>query len=463
MLKKILITSLFVFCSSLSSFAKSQVDVITIDNYIINPIVNEYVSKAIKDAEENNSECLVIQLDTPGGLLESTRQIVKNIMNSKVPIVVYISPSGSRAGSAGVFITLASNIAAMAPSTNIGAAHPVNIGQKEITWPEAVKELAKSIREKGQKDKSKKEEKDQAEKDSEEPMSDKIMNDTIAWVTAIAKKRGRNAEWAKDAVEKSVSITDEEALKENVIDLIAQGLDDLLEKIDGREIDFNGKKITLNTKDAGINFIDLTNRQKILNILINPTIAYVLMMLGFYGLLFEFTHPGIGFPGIAGFICIILAFYAFQAISVNYAGMILIILGLILFIAEALTPATFGLLTLGGAVSMFFGSLMLIGEPAYFYKLSLNIVVPFIVTTGGVTLFLVSRVVKAHKGKITSGKEGLIGSEAEAITNLNPEGKVFCHGEIWNAECSEGVKKKDKLIVKEVKGLKLIVETKKRG
>jgi len=422
--------------SAEENFNPPKVYTITIDNYVINPIVKDYVENAIKTAEDKNAQCLIIQLDTPGGLLESTRELVKSIINSKIPVVVYVYPQGSRAASAGVFITLSAHIAAMSNSTHIGAAHPVGL-----------------VSFKGKKP-------DKEENESEEDvMSDKIMNDTIAWITSIAEEKGRNASWAKKAVTKSESITAEEAVKAKVVDFIATDLQDLLIKLDGRNVKINSKTVTLATKGAAVTSLDLTPSQKLLNIIIHPQIAYILMMLGFLGLLFEVTHPGVGFPGVAGLICLILAFYAFNVLPINYAGVALIMLSIILFIAEAFTP-TFGLLTLGGLTCMVLGSLMLIKSPFGIMRISLKLILPVAIFIGAITVFLVGAVLKTHLKKIKTGKEGLIGESATAITDINPKGKVFVHGEIWQAKniSEKQINKDEAVIIKDVKGLTLYVE-----
>ncbi|MDP8259502.1 MAG: nodulation protein NfeD [Candidatus Gygaella obscura] len=437
MIKK-LIFSLFIgfFILSCSCFAQepSQINLIRIDNYIIGPVVKDFIARAIDESIDNKASCLIIELDTPGGLLDSTRDIVKTILNSKIPIVVYVSPSGARAGSAGVFITLASHVAVMAPSTNMGSAHPLNIG------------IAPSVK-KTEEDKSK------SEKDI---LSEKVLNDTLAWVTTIAKLRKRNQRWAQDAVKKSISSTETQALRNKVIDFIASDFDELKQKLNNKKIILNEKTIILNTKDASIVEIPLTFQERILNSVTNPNIAYILMLLGVIGLIFEFSHPGIGFPGIAGAICILLSFYSFQALPIDYTGILLIVLSIILFIAEAFTP-TFGLLTLGGIVALSFGSIMLIKSPFEFLRISVKIIIPFAVATGSIAVLLVFNAVKTYRKKITTGKEGLLNEKATAISNINKTGKVLCHGEIWNAYTldKKPIKKNDAVKIIAVEGLKL--------
>ncbi|MBL7198005.1 MAG: nodulation protein NfeD [Candidatus Omnitrophica bacterium] len=415
----------------------SRIDVVKIDNYIINPVTTKFICDAIDESTKNRSICLIIELDTPGGLLESTRTIVKKILNSEVPIVTYISPSGSRAGSAGVFITYASHIAAMAPSTNIGAAHPIGIGFTPTM-------------EKKEKDKK---------GESKDVLSEKIMSDLLAWIEGIAKTRKRNVRWVKKAVTESASATETEAVKQNIVDFLAIDLEELINKIDGMKVETKYGKRIIHAKDARINFLELSNREKILNTIAHPNIAYILMMLGIIGLIFEFSHPGIGFPGIAGLICILLAFYSFQLMPINYVGLLLIILAVVLLIAEALTP-TFGLLTLGGIVSFVFGSLMLIKSPYPFLKISLHVIIPVIASIAAITIFLVANAVKVHRKKVSTGKEGLIDATATAMTKINKKGRVFLHGEIWTAYNTkkETIKKGDEVKVIKVEGLKLYIE-----
>jgi len=438
------------------------VNVVKIDDYVINPVVSEYLASAIEKSEKDGAECLIIQLDTPGGLLTTTRTIVKEIMNANVPIVVYVSPSGARAGSAGVFITMASHIAVMAPSTNIGAAHPVDLGQKKTTpskdsWKDLFKKPTPD--EVLDKDKVEKGLDKEEVKPETSPMEDKILNDTVAWIRGIANRRGRNEEWAVNAVVKSISSDEREALREGVVDYICSDVNELLEKIDGKKIKLPHRTVVLNTKEAQINQIDMTKRQSILNVLSNPNIAYILMLLGFYGLLYEITHPGFGVPGIAGIICLVMAFYSLQTLPVNYAGLILIILAIALFVAEAMV-SSFGLLALAGVISMFLGSLMLIDSPASFMRISLNYILPVVAATAGITVFLVSMVVRAHRSKVQTGLEGLVGEMGTAETNLSQgeEGKVYVHGELWNAEGTQKIKTGEKIKVKKVLGMTLLVD-----
>ncbi len=416
--------------SALAQIESNLVTVVDIDDMIINPVVQEIIADAINSSEQKGAQCLIIRMDTPGGLLEATHKIVKAIINSPIPVVVYIWPQGARAASAGVFITLAANVAAMAESTHIGAAHPVIMNK---SWG--------SI---------------------DQQMQDKVINDSTAWIESLAKARGRNALWARQAVTESVSITEKEALKLDVIDLVAKDLDQLLAKLDQRTIETAKGKITLETKNAQLEFIGLTVRQRFLNHLINPNIAYLLMLLGFFGLLYEVTHPGFGFSGLAGLISLLLAFYAFQVLPTNYAGLALVILGICFFVIEAFTPS-FGAFTLAGIVSVVFGSTILFNQPYQFLKISLRLIVPLAVSLGLISSFLISRIIQAHRKKTISGREALIGQTALAKTGIAPEGKVFIHGEIWNARSSEKIKKGEQVVIEKVEGLKLIVKKSTQG
>ncbi len=452
-MKKLILLAILLGLTAGTIYAETDtspvVDVLVIDNYSINPVIANFITDEIDKTNEENPSCLIIQLDTPGGLLESTRQIVKSILNSKVPIVVYIAPSGSRAGSAGVFITYASHIAAMAPSTNIGAAHPVGIG---IT-PPSQKKVPDNMQDKT------------IPQEPKDIMEEKIMNDVIAWITAIAEYRDRNVKWAKKAVEESKSLTQKEALKLKVVELLADNLDELMEKLDGQVVESMGEKITLETKDAQLNLVSPSLQEIILNYIAHPSIVSILMLLGTLGLIFEFTHPGIGFPGIAGFICLLLAFFSLQLFPVSYLGVALIMLAVVLFIAEAFTP-TFGLLTLGGIVSLIFGAMMLSKyEHPFFFTPSLALIIPSAIAMAGITVFLTSSAVKTHRKKVITGTKGMLGKTAITITALKPLGKVSVHGEIWNAESinKKLIAKKQEVKIMEIKGLKLIVEKLKQG
>jgi len=445
----------------------AHVNVIELDNEIISPVTQQYIVDAIDRSETDGAVCLVITLDTPGGLLESTRAIVKRMMNAKIPIAVYVAPSGSRAGSAGVFITLAAHVAAMAPSTNIGAAHPVVVGEggggpvrKLIRRIKRVEEELKPGKPKksGERGNEKADEEvEVVEETSSDPMSEKIINDTVAWVTTIAKARGRNETWAAKAVTESVSVTETDALKEDIIDVIATDIPDLLTKIEGRTVELAGVPVELHTANAQLVTVPMSKRQEFLTIITNPNVAYLLMLLGTLGLIFEFTHPGIGFPGIAGLICLLLALYAFQTLPVSYAAVALIVLGLGLLIAE-IKIVSHGMLAIGGVIALTLGSLMLFESPEPNLQVSLSVILPAVATLAAIILFVVQRALRAQAHPVTTGVQGLLGEVGVASTDLNPEGKVFVHGELWNASSVRPIQQGEKVRVIRVDGLHLLVE-----
>ena len=375
-----------------------QVHLIVVDGGI-NPAVDDFIKESIRRAHVSGAKALVIQLDTPGGLLSSTRSIVKEILGAPLPVLVYVAPSGAGAGSAGVFITLAGHIAAMAPGTNIGAAHPVAGGGKEI----------KGV------------------------MGEKIENFTASFSETIAERRGRNTEFAIQAVRRSISITDKEALEKNVIDIIAHDLRDLLKQAEGREVDINGTKQKVSFKGVRVQTFEMALRQKIIDILSDPNIAYLLLMAGILGLYMEFSNPGVIFPGVAGGIAILLALTSFQILPINYGGLALILLGIALLVGEAFLPS-FGVLGIGGIISLTLGSLLLFDYRTSDLVLDKTIIFTAVGTLSALVVVVGYLVVQAHRRKPTLGVEGLLGETAEVRVRLNPEGKVFVHGEFWNAE-----------------------------
>jgi membrane-bound serine protease (ClpP class) len=422
-----------------------HVNVIELDNRIISPITQAYIEHALQRSATEGARGLVIILDTPGGLLESTRGIVKAIMNARVPVAVYVAPAGSRAGSAGVFITLAAHVAAMAPSTNIGAAHPVNAGGEGSPARRLIRRIKRAT-----------EEEEVIEEAGPDPMADKILNDTVAWAAALAKTRGRNEDWARKAVTESISATEREALDAHIVDLIAVSLEDLLQQMDGRRVDVAGQPVTLQTAHSAVVRLPMSKREEFLATITHPNIAYLLMMLGTLGLIFEFTHPGIGFPGIAGLICLLLALYAFQALPLSYAGAALVLIGLVLLVAE-LMVVSYGLLGLGGVIALTLGSLMLVESPDPALRISWHVVAPTVGTVAAFFFFVGQRALRAHTQRVTTGAEGLVGAVGSATTDLQPEGTIFVHGESWSATASTPVKRGAAVRVTRVEGLHLWV------
>lgn len=401
---------------------KAPIYMIEVDG-IINPATAKFIIESIDQAQEKGAQGLIIQLDTPGGLMESMRIIVKRILTANIPIIVYVGPRGARAASAGVFITLAAHIAVMAPSTHIGAAHPVTLGE-------------------GKESKT---------------MSEKIVNDTVSYIKTIAKTRGKNVDWAEKAVRKSVSITEEEAVKMNVVDFVSPDIYDLLDRIDGKVIKFDGVSRTLFTKGIKPRSMQMSWRYRFLDIISNPTIAYIFLMLGIYGVFFELSNPGAILPGVVGGIFLILAFYSLQMLPINFAGLALILFAIVLFIAE-IKVVSHGLLSVGGVISLLLGSLMLIESPTEYMRISLTVIIPAVLVSAGFFTFAVTKAIKARLKKPTTGMEGLVGEIGIAVTDIDPEGKVSVHGEYWNAFSDERVEKDQKVQVVSVKNLKLQVK-----
>ena len=405
-----------------SSGAEGKIYLLKVEG-IINPAIANYLVRGIEQAEVDG-HCVIVQLDTPGGLMDSMRQIVKKVLSARIPVIVFVAPSGSRAGSAGVFITLAAHVAAMAPGTNIGAAHPVQMGEKKM----------------------------------DEEMAKKVLNDAVAYIKTIAKQRGRNTRWAEQAVRESVSVTAKEALRLKVIDLVAEDLQDLLKKLDGRRVRLReGVTVLLHTKGEEVVELKMSFRDRLLHTISNPSIAYILLMLGIYGLFFELSNPGAIFPGVVGGICLILAFFAFQMLPINYAGVALIILGIILLILEV-KVTSYGLLSIGGVISILLGSLMLIKSPAEYLRLSLSFILPVVIVSAGFFLFALTMVIRAHRRRPSTGKEGLVGRVGEAKSDLTPEGLVEVFGELWRAEAEEEIRAGEPVEVTGVEGMKLKVK-----
>jgi len=407
---------------------KSIIHLITIDG-VINPVATEYILDSIEDAEEAGAELLIIEMDTPGGLMVSMHDIVKGILGADVPIVVYVSPSGSRAGSAGVFITLAAHIAAMAPGTNIGSAHPVNMGGTQ---------------------------------DTSQVMEEKIVNDAVAHIRSVSEKRGRNADWAESAIRESANITEKEALKLNVIDYVVPTVDSLLVVINGRKVEVLSGYRILNTENVRIESHEMNWRQKSLDMLSDPNILYILFLVGITGITLELYNPGSILPGVVGGICMILFLYSVQTIPVNIAGLLLIIFSAVLFLLEIKIPS-YGLLTIGGVISLVLGSIMLIDSPLPFLQISWKIILGATITITLFFIFAIGFVLKAHRKKPSTGKEGLIDEEGVTIETLNPTGQIEIHGEIWKAISDEKIKKGQRVIVQEVdsRHLRLKVKSKK--
>ncbi len=385
----------------------------------IGVVTDQRIEAAIETAEDNNAELLVIYLNTPGGFTKPTWSICSNILNSRVPVAMYIAPRGAKAGSAGVYMTYASHIAAMAPSTNLGAAHPVSGSGEEV----------------------------------DSVMNEKITNDAVAQIKAAAKEHGRNVEWAEKAVRESVSIDDREALELGVVEYRADDLDHLLAQLEGKDIKTAYQTETLSLKNRRVENIDTSWWWKILDVVTQPDIALILFSLGSLGLLIELYNPGGILPGVVGAICLILAFYSFQALPINYAGLALIVLAIILFIAE-IKVVSHGILTIGGLVSFFFGGLMLIDTVDPNLRISTSLLVTIVVCIGVIMAIVLYLVVKAHRHQVTVGDEGMIGKTA----TVRSPGMVYVDGALWRIETSDELKQGDKVIIEKVTGLTLQVK-----
>ncbi|MGN6715860.1 MAG: NfeD family protein [Candidatus Binatia bacterium] len=423
----LLLTVAFSVMAQTKDAAAPHVDLISIDG-TINPAVDDFIRESIGRAKAGGAKALIIELDTPGGLLNSTRTIVKEMLGAEVPLIVYVAPSGAGAGSAGVFITMAAHIAAMAPGTNIGAAHPVAGAGQEV----------KGV------------------------MGEKIENFTASFSESIAQKRGRNTEWAIQAVRKSVAITEKEALKKNVIDIVARDVDDLLRQANGRKVDINGKDVVLSVKDARVVRHEMSLKQRVLNTIADPNIAYILMMAGFLGLYMEFAHPGVFFPGIAGAICLLLAFASLQVLPINYTGLALILLGVGLLVGEAFFP-NFGVLGIGGIVSLALGSLLLFDTPSSDFGVDRSIVFTAVGTVGSFVLAISYLVFRSQKATPAVGKEGLIGQIGEVRGKLAPSGRIFVHGENWSAQADGPIDVGEKVRVVGYDGMQLKVRRLSEG
>lgn len=391
----------------------------------INPVSAQFIDRSIKEAHKEGAVCLLIHLNTPGGLLKSTRVIVTDILESPVPVIVYVAPGGAHAGSAGVFITLAAHVAAMAPGTNIGAAHPVSM-----------------------------------QGGSDSVLNQKATNDAVAFIRAIAEKRNRNWEWATEAVRNSISVSEKEALDKKVVDLVALNTRDLLQQLDGRPVATEDGAFVLNTRQAQIKTLEMGWVEGFLDIISDPNIAYILLLLGFYGLLFELYNPGSLLPGIIGGISIILAFYTMHTLPINYAGLALIVFGLVLFLLE-IKIISHGLLAIGGVVSLLLGSLMLLRpqSPLELARISRAVIVPAVLFSALFFLFIVGLGLKAQRARPVTGSEGMVGDIGESLDDLNPEGTVMVHGERWHARSiGRPISKGEKIRVTGVQNLSVEVE-----
>lgn len=400
---------------------KSLVYLLEVDG-TINPALADYIIKGIELAEDKNAAAVIIRMDTPGGMVTTTKTIIKEMINSKVPIVVYVAPSGSSASSAGALITVCADVAAMAPGTNIGAAHPVGGGGQEI----------------------------------DSSMSEKIINDLTAYIRGIVLRKSRNADWAERAIRESVSITAKEALELKVIDLVADSIPDLLKQLDGRKVSKENREYVLKTAGANVEKIVPGIRFKILDAVANPNVAYILMMIGGIGIMMELYNPGMIFPGVAGGICLLLSFFALQVLPVNYVGILLIILSVVLFVLE-LKVQSFGVLSIGAIISLTLGSVMLFETGEVAMRVSWAVIIPTVAVVSSFFIFALGLVVKAWMSKPRTGEQGLLGEYGIALTDIDREGKISLHGEYWNAISDSFIPKGSRVRVLKVDDLRVLV------
>ena len=425
--------------SDTNSEVNKNVTTITI-NGTINPSTTDYIKAGLIEAQKNNSEALLILLDTPGGLLNSTKDIVKLLLNSEIPVIVYVFPKGSSATSAGVFITMAGNIAAMAPGTSIGAAHPVSIGGRNTKPKDNKNPLEKN-----------KESTEKEDKGNSDIMGEKIENYAISFLQSIAEERGRNIKWAEQAVKNSDSITANEALKLKVIDIVSPNVPSLLNSINGKKIKVNDKQLVLNTAGARQNFFEMSLKQKIVNILSTPDIAFLLLSLGSLGILIEFYNPGTIFPGVAGLISLLIGFVSLQILPFNYGGLALVFVGLGLFVAEVYVTS-YGLLSLAGLISFIFGALLLFETNESDVKVGYGVIIATSVTLGIFFLYVAYYVSRTFNKSTISGFEGMVDEKGEVVSWEGGSGKIFLNGEYWNAFSDDVLYAGDKVKVVESKG-----------
>jgi len=422
----------------------------------ITPASAEYVVAGLAQAAGRHAGLVVLEMDTPGGLDTSMRRIIKEILASPVPVAAFVYPSGARAASAGTYILYASHVAAMAPATNLGAATPIQIG---LGGPESEPEAAPANARRGE---AADKQKGQEVRKSRSVLAEKQIHDASAYIRGLAQLRGRNAEWAERAVREAVSLSADEALKLKVIDLIAKDVPDLLERLEGRKVNVAGIDRKLDTADAPTIAIEPDWRSRVLSVIADPSMALILMMIGIYGLVFEFSHPGFALPGILGGICLLLALYAFQLLPINYAGLGLIALGIALMVAEAFVPS-FGTLGIGGIASFVIGAVILIDTDIPGYGVPLGLVVPLAIVSALAVFVIVTLALKARRRPVVTGREELIGATGDVLEDFAGEGWARVHSETWRVASAVPLKRGQKVRVVSAQGLVLAVEPQQEG
>jgi membrane-bound serine protease (ClpP class) len=426
---------------TLSDQKQGPIIQLTIED-VIGPATDDYIERALESAAQEQAELVLIRMDTPGGLDTAMRGIIKNITNSSVPIATFVAPTGARAASAGTYILYASHIAAMAPGTNLGAATPVQIGGMPTPKGE-------------DKDKESKDKTPQPV--TTDPKTNKVINDAVAYIRGLAELHGRNQEWAEKAVREAASLQASEALKLNVIDIIANSVPDLLKQLDGHEVVVLGQKRTLHTAGLTLKQIEPDWRSRLLSVITNPNIAYILMLIGIYGLIFEFSNPGAIVPGTIGAICLLLALYSFQLLPINYAGVALILLGVALMVGEAFQPS-FGMLGIGGTIAFVIGSIILMDTDTPGFGIDISVIITFAATSVLMFIFVIGMAIKARRRPVVSGMEELLGGEAVVDSDFDHTGTVTIHSEHWSAVTDQPLHKGQSVKVTAVKGLTLEVK-----
>lgn len=419
----------------------------------VGPAVSDYIHRGFEKARKRGASLIILRIDTPGGLDTAMRDIIRDILGSPIPVVSFIAPSGARAASAGTYIAYASHVAAMAPGTNLGAATPVQIGGSFPGLPG------------GGKDKQKQGDREEAKKPEVKPkatMSDKLVNDAVAYIRSLAQLRGRNADWAEKAVREAASLSAADAVEQKVVDLIANDVPDLLKKLDGREVEVLGAKQTLGTAGAVVKVVEPDWRSKLLAVITNPNIAYILMLIGIYGLILEFYSPGVLVPGVVGAISLLLALYAFQLLPINYAGLALMLFGLGLMVAEAFAPS-FGILGLGGAAAFVIGSVMLLETDVPGFRISWMLIGSIALVSAGCFVLMMTLLMRARRRPVVTGQEQMIGGSGRVLDWDGRSGRVRLHGEIWQATAPESLDPGSRVRVEKIDGLTLVVRPDNEG